>query len=274
MTRTRPRQLRARRIDRVVAAGMLEAAYADGQLDYDEYRRRSDSANSATTVGELDALGVDLQSFEPVPDVEPVGRGRRRRLLTAAAVVVVAAGVVVGVQEVTGEHGRAGSSELRQADVVPIVATPLAFDTAAGLADFRSRYLARFDDPAVISLYIDLGDDTAVVERVAPDGLQERVEVDSGFEVSARRPPLSRDVRTFDVTALDTSRLAERIAQAPIELGRTSGAVDTVNLSYESGSDSPVVRIDVRSEGPGTEDVGLGTVVVDLSGNTVAVLPR
>ncbi|MGU3436255.1 DUF1707 SHOCT-like domain-containing protein [Actinomycetes bacterium M1A6_2h] len=269
MTSTRTATLRARDIDRAASAGQLDAAYADGQLDYDEYRRRVDCARAATTVGELDALNVDLQTIEPLPEVRPLGHRRSRKPLAIVAVaVVIAAGAVVGARELAGERGRIGTSELRQADVVPIVATPFSFDTAAGLANFRTQYLARFGDPNVLAVYMDVTDDTALVERVTPDGRGQRIEVNAGFDVSgdtvstAGRP-------IVDWNTLDTDALARRISEAPTQLGRPSAAVDTVNMSFDAASGRPVVRIDVREN-----NNGVGAVVVDLSGAVISVQPR
>ncbi|MEV0356232.1 DUF1707 domain-containing protein [Nocardia sp. NPDC050697] len=53
--------MRARDLDRVNASGLLDAAYAEGQLGGDEYHDRVAQVAAATTIGELRALVDDLQ---------------------------------------------------------------------------------------------------------------------------------------------------------------------------------------------------------------------
>lgn len=53
--------MRARDLDRVNASGLLDAAYAEGQLGADEYHDRTAQVSAAKTVGELRALVEDLQ---------------------------------------------------------------------------------------------------------------------------------------------------------------------------------------------------------------------
>ncbi|WP_084505231.1 DUF1707 SHOCT-like domain-containing protein [Nocardia harenae] len=53
--------MRARDLDRVNASGLLDAAYAEGQLGGDEYHDRAAEVAAATTIGDLRALVDDLQ---------------------------------------------------------------------------------------------------------------------------------------------------------------------------------------------------------------------
>ncbi|MFI9411975.1 DUF1707 domain-containing protein [Nocardia gamkensis] len=53
---------RARDLDRATASGLLDAAYAEGQLGADEYHDRIAQAAAAKTLGELAALTADLQT--------------------------------------------------------------------------------------------------------------------------------------------------------------------------------------------------------------------
>lgn len=53
---------RARDLDRAAASGLLDAAYAEGQLGADEYHDRIAQAAAAKTLGELAALTADLQT--------------------------------------------------------------------------------------------------------------------------------------------------------------------------------------------------------------------
>ncbi|MGW4089762.1 DUF1707 SHOCT-like domain-containing protein [Nocardia sp. NPDC004750] len=55
-------RMRARDLDRADASGLLDAAYAEGQLGADEYHDRIAQAAAAKTLGELAALTADLQT--------------------------------------------------------------------------------------------------------------------------------------------------------------------------------------------------------------------
>lgn len=54
-------RLRARDIDRANTSAALDTAYAEGQLEADEYHDRQARARSARTLAELSALTDDLQ---------------------------------------------------------------------------------------------------------------------------------------------------------------------------------------------------------------------
>jgi MFS family permease len=80
--------------------GLLDTAYADGQLDAEEHRFRTGAATAAKTLGELRELVEDLQLEKPMPELreraprQPVRRGRRVAA-TIAALVLLGAGFVV-----------------------------------------------------------------------------------------------------------------------------------------------------------------------------------
>ncbi|MGN7132195.1 DUF1707 SHOCT-like domain-containing protein [Rhodococcoides corynebacterioides] len=266
--------LRARDVDRAVTAAALDRAYADGQLTFDEHRARSASARSARTVGDLHALVSDLQSDVPLPEPETPRRARRPRRrwpLIAAVVAVVALGswLLLGRDE-----DPAPSSALVAAapapdlppDVAPIVARPFVFDTAAGLAEFRDRWIERFGSPGIYSMYIDLGDGRASVTRPVEAGRQQQVNVMGGFDPSSSTSEPSDSERTLDWTTLNVDALAGHLAGAPTSLGRPDGVVDTVNLRNFG---TPEIRLDVVD----ARGEGVGTVVVDPAGAVVAVLP-
>ncbi|MCP2320475.1 protein of unknown function (DUF1707) [Nocardia amikacinitolerans] len=70
-------RMRARDIDRVHACGVLDAAYAEGQLGGEEYRERTAKAAKAKTLGELARLTVDLQVPAAARDLTPRGATRK-----------------------------------------------------------------------------------------------------------------------------------------------------------------------------------------------------
>ncbi|MBY6368360.1 DUF1707 SHOCT-like domain-containing protein [Rhodococcoides corynebacterioides] len=272
---TQPRSsLRARDVDRAVTATALDRAYADGQLTFDEHRTRSASARSARTVGDLHALVSDLQSDVPLPEPEVPRRARRpwrRWPLVAAVAVVVAAGGWALARDpdpapaVPTADAPAPAPDLPP-DVSPIVAQPFAFDTAAGLADFRARWIERFGSAEIYSMYLDLGDRRASVTRPVADGRQQQVNVMGGFDPSDSTSEPSDSERTLDWTTLNVDALAGHLAGAPLSLGRPNGVVDTVNLRNFG---TPEIRLDVVD--PRGE--GVGTVVVDPAGAVLSVEP-
>ncbi|MFD7846721.1 DUF1707 domain-containing protein [Nocardia sp. NPDC059764] len=71
-------RMRARDIDRVNARTLLDAAYAEGELGADEYHQRSDQAQSAQTLGELQRLIADLQPSTKTADLTPARKRSRR----------------------------------------------------------------------------------------------------------------------------------------------------------------------------------------------------
>ncbi|MCP2292212.1 protein of unknown function (DUF1707) [Nocardia amikacinitolerans] len=70
-------RMRARDIDRVHACGVLDAAYAEGQLGGEEYRERTAEAAKAKTLGELARLTADLQVPPVARDLTPRGATRK-----------------------------------------------------------------------------------------------------------------------------------------------------------------------------------------------------
>ncbi|MBY6437115.1 DUF1707 domain-containing protein [Rhodococcus kroppenstedtii] len=271
---TTPRSdLRARDVDRAVTATALDRAYADGQLTFDEHRARSASARSARTVGDLHALVSDLQSDVPLPEPETPRRtrGPRRRwpLVVAAVAAVAVGGWLLGRDEDPAPIGApvavAPAPDLPP-DVAPIVAQPFVFDTAAGLADFRERWIQRFGSPEIYSMYVDLGDGRASVTRPVENGRQQQVNVMGGFDPSDSTSEPSDSERTLDWTTLNVDALAGHLAGAPTSLGQPDGVVDTVNLRNFG---TPEIRLDVVD----ARGDGVGTVVVDPAGAVVAVLP-
>ncbi|WP_435591179.1 DUF1707 SHOCT-like domain-containing protein [Nocardia sp. bgisy118] len=77
-------RMRARDLDRVNACGLLDAAYAEGQLGADEYHDRTAKAGRAKTVGELARLTSDLQVPAAAGDLAPGGSAKTRKPLRRA----------------------------------------------------------------------------------------------------------------------------------------------------------------------------------------------
>lgn len=95
-------RIRAKDIDRDRTVRTLADGYADGQLDPDEYQRRTDAALVATYVDDLDALVADLQRPRQTAPRAPRTLPWRRIAVVAAGVLLVGGGIR-GVQAL-GEH--------------------------------------------------------------------------------------------------------------------------------------------------------------------------
>ncbi len=75
---------RARDLDRSEVCGLLDAAYADGQLDAEEHRSRTAAATPAKTLGELREFVDDLQLEKPLPDLRERAPQRPAHLRAAS----------------------------------------------------------------------------------------------------------------------------------------------------------------------------------------------
>lgn len=97
--RSRPRDLRASNADREAYADILEAAYADGRLDAIGLEYRSGRVWSATTMGELDDVVIDLLPPEtPLPAPRPADAVRpKHRAVGLGGLILVIAIVAIGV---------------------------------------------------------------------------------------------------------------------------------------------------------------------------------
>ena len=89
---------RANDAERADVCGILDSAYADGELDGDEHRQRTAAAMSAKTRGQLLGLLTDLQTRAPVfaqqPAAVKVNLNRKWLIGAAAGGVLVAAALV------------------------------------------------------------------------------------------------------------------------------------------------------------------------------------
>lgn len=272
--------VRARDMDRALTGTALDTAYADGQMTFGEHRLRSERARSAVTLDDLRALISDLQLDVDLP--EPVIRRstpRLRLLLALGSVVIIAAGLalflairddsgdVAEVAVVAAEPSAIPSVSMPLPEnVVPIVARPFVFDTAAGLDDFRSRYIERFGTAEVLRLSLQPADRRADVYRLDENGRVQRVMVSGGFEPQTDTDLPDEDQRVFDWNAVDSGVVAGVISGAPQSVGGGGGVATYVTIEDDGGEQSISVSVDVP-------DTSGGRVETDFAGNPTYVSP-
>jgi hypothetical protein len=166
---------RARDIDRTEVCGLLDAAYADGQLDAEEHRSRTAAATAAKTLGELREFVEDLQLEKPIPELReraPRRLARRGNLVATGIVGLLLLGVGFGVGRLTGDP----ASEVAHAEprvaapgpaAAPIVVGPTALHTPAGLRAFIDGVRTELGTTQVVDLTVY--PDYAVLEMPVAD---------------------------------------------------------------------------------------------------------
>ena len=271
---------RAREIDRALTATVLDTAYADGQLTFDEHRLRSERARVAVTLRDLRRLVSDLQIEIDLPEPAPrTVEPKNRLLLALGSVVVVAVALVVFLTTRNGEEPVPAAAVVASTttsrvvptvtmdlpvDVTPIVARPFVFDTTAGLDDFRERYVERFGSSQVLEVFIQLNNNRADVYRPSAEGRRERVFVAGGFEVGLDTEAPDTDDATFDWATIDSAVLAGLVAGTPEAVGIPNSVVEYIMITETRGNQ----RISISTS---NEDAQGGRVEADFAGNIVSV---
>ncbi|MCX5044926.1 DUF1707 domain-containing protein [Aldersonia sp. NBC_00410] len=234
---------RARDLDRTTAIDALERAYADGQLGYDEHHDRTERARAAKSLGELHELISDLQLSTELPEPPAVRRSSRRGGWVVVGLLVALATITVLIWSVVHDDEPAAPAAATQptpppapipTDVVPIVAPPSVFDTAAGIRSFIDEYRARFGDTIAVDASLYPGGKYAIVTRViAPDREQSFI-YRGGFEESG--PPSTRrpDDPTIDLAALNVDAIVGLMAQLPQLIGVADATISHASLEAES----------------------------------------
>ncbi len=99
-----PTRIRARDVDRTAVRAALDAAFTDGQLSHVEHRRRTEAAQSARTLDDLDRLVGDLQA-PPALSGATASTSASTSTSTRWAVALSAAVVVIcGIVAVTSDR--------------------------------------------------------------------------------------------------------------------------------------------------------------------------
>lgn len=272
------RRTRARDVDRVNTRGLLDAAYADGELEPAEYHQRTAAAGSAKTLAELDALVADLQPSTPVLDTSARLPSKRVRLGAAVGVaLVVAGGLVFGLTRSSEPQARDGKQQAHlptPAPVVPepagervepVVIAPARPLTQQGLAAMLRQYREHFGDP--MARRFTLFPEFATGQRALP-GAPAKVQTfdfRSGFTTSESSSSSGRGERDFDSGQINVAVVMGLLADAAKIV---AGPPDCVagHVSIQNNGDPTIgVYVDRRDR------ASCGHFVADFGGRVIRV---
>ncbi|MFF0816740.1 DUF1707 domain-containing protein [Rhodococcus sp. NPDC003318] len=236
-------KLRARDTDRVEMCGLLDTAFAEGQLTEAEHATRTARAMKAATFEQLGKLVDDLQipsrydeSAVVRPDRRPRERqpGGGRRWAVGAGIVAVAA--VVGALAGSCSDGGGFSSS---SAAVPMLTT------GDGVRHFVDDYRAHFGD--TVADEVLLFPEHASVDRQSDTDPTRYLDYtyDGEFDSFGSDSSRSRDTPTLDLGAVDLAAIAPLVSGAPETLRMPDGEVSQIRFEYDTNErvTEPVVSI-------------------------------
>ncbi|GAB2634092.1 DUF1707 domain-containing protein [Prescottella soli] len=271
---------RARDIDRAQTCGLLDAGYAEGQLDPTEYESRTAAAMTAKTLGELDGLVSDLQIPEHLVEAARASAPAPRRRIpgrVVAAGVVAAVAVVGTVAFMTRGHDAAPATVVGAEPVPapvapgepqPIVIEPIDPVSADGVRDFVRQLAVKFNGDLRVD-QVTFYPTYVYFTRMLQD--QPHREQDWSYRggFSPVRTPESRplDTTTVDLAALDVDRLAEVIATGANRVGVPTGKVEDIFVRADSSTGEGLVSVlfEDKDERRGMVDTRLDGSIVEIS---------
>ncbi len=271
---------RARDIDRAQTCGLLDAGYAEGQLDPTEYESRTAAAMKAKTLGELDALVSDLQIPEHLVETARASAPPPRRRVPGRVVAagVVAAVAVVGTVVFTTRGHDTAPETVVAADPVPapvapgepqpIVIEPIDPVSADGVRDFVRQLGVKFNGDLRVD-QVTFYPTYVFFTRMLQD--QPHREQDwsyrSGFSPTREPESRSLDTTTVDLADLDVDRLADVLATGANRVGVPTGWVEHIFVRADSSTGEGLVSVlfEDKDKRRGMMDTRLDGTVVDVS---------
>lgn len=226
--------------------GLLDTAYADGQLDAEEHRSRTGAATAAKTLGELRELVEDLQLEKPMPELReraPQRPVRRRSRVVGAVAVLVLLGAGFGIGRLTSQApspvGPDGTPVAAGGPAAaPIVIGPTALHTPAGLRKLIDGVRTELGTTLVADLTVY--PDYASIDMPVPDApaRAQSYHYKGGFDGPSSAGHRDPDDPLVDLAAIDVDKI----------LGLLAGAAESLNV------ENPTVHyMIVRDIGTGPE---------------------
>lgn len=260
MARPYPPSTRATDTDRSAVLALLDAAFADGQLDAAEHDLRADLLADARTLGDLAALVEDLQDATPPRPTTSVREGstsadpatRARRFLVGTLVAAAAAAIgafwFVGREDAPEVAAPVGATVENVAALPPrVVATP-DLRTVEGFAQFVEDYRAKFGDTVVDDLTI--WDKYAMFTRAMPQQPNREIEYSYRYGFAPAYDPTTRnlDTPTLDLADVDQPALARLLAEAPSMLNVPDGEISHISVDPADRSGPASIRVVMSNE--------------------------
>jgi hypothetical protein len=249
---------RANDTDRADTARRLDEAYADGQLSAGEHEERLTTALHATTLGQLAALTVDLQSGTVLPSMtksRPRKQNNFLRLLVPAVATLLIMGLLIwaagGRNESDDQSNTAGEQ--------------YSYLSPRGLAEVIAAVRTKFGNATVDDLTLYPG--YAVVFRAAEDAPLQQLSYYYNGEF--REPTDSgtrEDVPMVDLKTLDVMTIASVVAGAGTSLNLSR--VDQSYLVVRAGEEEPEVLVFASNDKKEN-----GHLALDIHGSILAVYP-
>ena len=260
MARPYPSTTRATDADRTAVLTLLDAAFADGQLDVEEHDLRTDLVADARTLGDLESLTSDLQDATPprpttsVPTSsappDPATRARRflAGTLVAAVVAAIAAFWFFGREEEAPAVATPAAAVEDVTALPPrVVATP-DLRTGEGFAHFVEDYRAKFGDTVVddVTIY----DQFAMITRAMPQQPNREIEYSYRYGFTPAYDPTTRslDTPTVDLAAVDQVGLARVLAEAPSMLNVPGGEISHISVDPPDRYGPASIRVFMSNE--------------------------
>lgn len=244
-----PTRIRARDVDRTAVRAALDAAFTDGQLSDVEHRRRTEAAQSARTLDDLDRLVGDLQAPPTLSGTTaPTSMSTSTRWAVALSAAVV---VICGIVAVTSDR-----------DVVPASsgASSVELTTAAGFGRMLDDIEHQLGSGEVDRLIVY--PEYASISRavVGAPGSEQSYRYEDGHLTDNGRSP----GRTASVDLAELRPNVARLMGLLYGADRTLGVSDPTQvylIAQRDDDDGSVVSVHVTDENTGAQ--GFMTVGFD-----------